>query len=98
MVHLVLQIEVFDKRGGVSQSGVNEVCKMTKDTRCSRVFVRFVHERNACNCLGSAYNELKRTTKRTNVCSYCKESKPKQIKECSGCKMEIILLSEMPSC
>ena len=57
---------------------------------CCREFVRYVHERNTCNCLESVYNELKTTTRRTNICWHCKESKPvKQIKECSGCKIEL---------
>lgn len=84
-----MHIEVFDKRGGVfSHAGRIETTTKTNDISCSREFVRFVNERNTCNCLESAYNELKKTTRRTNLCANCKEHKPnKQIRECSRCKL-----------
>lgn len=87
-VFLYLHTDIFDKRGGVfSQAGWIEAGNKINDISCSREFVRFVHEHNTCNCLESAYNELKKTTRRTNGCIYCKVLKPvKQIKGCSGCK------------
>jgi hypothetical protein len=70
-------IEAHDKHGGgVSDEGDFEASKMLSDIQCFREFVRFVHERNSCNCLESAYNELKHTSRRTNVCRYCKEDTP----------------------
>jgi hypothetical protein len=86
-VALYVIVEAHDKHGGgVSEKGGVEASKMIDDVYCCRERVRFVHERNACNCLEGAYNELKRTTRRTNNCYYCREDKPaNQIKVCSEC-------------
>jgi hypothetical protein len=45
------------------------------------------YQRNSCDCLESAFKELKTTAQRTNRCWHCEKDKPiKQIKECLGCK------------
>jgi hypothetical protein len=86
LIWLFVCIEVFDKRGGCFSPV--EWIKATdtyNDLGCSRQIVRFVHERNGCNCLESVFSELKATAQRTNMCWNCEEPKPvKQIKECSG--------------
>lgn len=90
LIYLYVAIEAYDKRGGdMSQAGVTVQIKQTlNDIGCSREFVRFVHQRNSCDCLQSAYNELKTTTQRTNMCNYCRGNKPiNQVKQCSRCKL-----------
>jgi hypothetical protein len=88
LVQLYVVIEVLDKRRrDLRYEAEIEAANFRCDIQCPREFVRYVHEHNCCECLQSAYNELKTTTKRTSICDYCKELKPaKQIKECSGCK------------
>jgi hypothetical protein len=57
-------IEVLDKQGGdyLSQSGWIEFNNVIANTDCAREFVHFMHERNFCNFLESAYNVLKKAT------------------------------------
>jgi hypothetical protein len=90
-VVLYVIIEAHDKHGGgLSGEGSVETNKMCSAIQCCREFVHFIHERNSCNCLESAYNELKRAYRRTNVCGNCNEDKPaKQIKVCSGCNVAL---------
>lgn len=87
-VYFYVHIEIFDRRGGdPGPAGILEAFNKLKDIQCSREFATFVNERNACKCLGGAYDELKRTTPKTNKCAYCQEEKPrKQISVCSGCR------------
>jgi hypothetical protein len=85
VVHLFVIIEVHDRRGGLSQVGAIEIERIFNGIQCPRDFVRFVHERNSCSCLESAYIELKRTTQRSYPCWHCKRHIPiKQIKVCSN--------------
>jgi hypothetical protein len=94
-VVLYVIINVYEKRGGeLCTAGSIDVENILKDIQCSRGFVSFVHKRNFHNCLESAYNELKTTAQRTNVCCHCKEDKPtKQVKECSRCKVALLYCS-----
>lgn len=86
LVHLIVFIEVYDKDDSQITRFAKIENKLLRDIECPRELIRFIHERNPCNCRGSAVNELKATTQRTNRCLYCQEHKPiKQIKECSGC-------------
>lgn len=58
LVELYNNLEVWDKREGVkTQAAMIENAYILSDIRCSREFVRFVHQRNSCNCLESAFNE-----------------------------------------
>jgi hypothetical protein len=83
-------IEAHDEHGDVSDEGEVEIQKMMWPVmRCCREYVRFVHKRNACNCLESAYNELKRTYRRTNVCQYCMED---ILQNKSKCAQDAMLL------
>jgi hypothetical protein len=53
LVELYNNLEVWDKREGA----MIENAYILSDIRCSREFVRFVHQRNSSNCLESAFNE-----------------------------------------
>lgn len=70
-----------------------EANEMLNDIQCSREYVRFLHKRNSCDCLESAYNKLKTTTQVTNRCCHCNVVRPtKLIKNAQDATMQCIVL------
>lgn len=92
-----MNIEICDERGGFeSQAGAIEATKIFSDISCVREIVRFVHEHNACICLESAYNELKKLCdERTCVIIAKKTSLSNKSKRAQDAKSNCIVLESV---
>lgn len=88
-IQLFIMIEVLDKNDPrIVSKAILEPEKEASEVGCSRDAVRFVHKRNSCDCLKVIYDELKKTTQRTNKCDVCRVARHhKEIKSCSKCNV-----------